>query len=457
MRKKLYYVSTLLILTMFGSFVMIADAQEELMGAPTFDTTQIFVRLTGPFDNDNFTYRLRGGENWAIFIDKAAPLFPDWRSRQLPLQVQEGDIIWSHVFLNIAANQAHLYENLGEVTFPFWHDGEPENNTPQTQILDHADPADPHALLPPVNEVDINGTTDFIRYPGNPVYNSVSARVFNLTIDFANLSTQLADIQNTGNPLTIYLGAVKMTVRQLPCGLEKPLDRTEVQPLDSPDLDELPDRISDAVVRIPPCTPPQIAYETMVKGHFFKLCLLDQIEDAAAGTTTSIFETKVYLEDAIQTLLGWNVISECDGMQLIHYFPHPPFMAFGRIPLASYTRAWAPVGFKTLTVDTLLHALYIEGTGLEVGYSIIAPTADAVDEFVYVVVYFLIPSGVLPANGQTFSSPIMIIDPCDGTYLGDASIDECWWGHGEFEEECTRNCEDPNNPGNPWPVQVVAP
>ncbi len=393
---------------------------DERTGAPTLETTQIFVRLAGPFGSvKKLSYDQYGNVDLPIYIDPANPLFPDWRSRKLPILLRRGNYALAHVFLTVAKEQAQYYITKTKVEFPFHHGIELLKNP--NLLFSHPNNNDPQPLFPPVDEFDINGTADFVKYPAMPEYKSISLTNFSLIIDFSLLQTQLIQIINTGAPLTFHFGAVILRVRNQPlCGYELYERRTEVQPLDSPDLDTLPDRISDAAILRSEPDIPQIAFYPLMKGHHIRLCKTG--EEVNGDFVTTFYQTVLIPEDVFASQYQWEIKAVWDNKQLKICYPHPPFMAFARLPITGGANAWVPIPYKTVEIESMISTVYKEEVGLEITYRITAPVSYVTGEVVNIVLYFLLRSGALPTPADpNILAPIMVIDPETGAYIDDAN------------------------------------
>lgn len=364
-------------------------AHDETVGVVSFDTTQVFVRLTGPFESQGNIVA-----PYVISKDNPTPVSsPDWRSGQFPIEAFPNEFIVAHLFFNTMPEQIGEYNAKiaadGSFTLPFRFDVRNESFL----LLRNFFPGEAPDIIPGAVSV-------------NAEFGSATAKSFNVTITDANFQFQ--------GGTTYYFGAVVFQIAEIDyCAGPVMEVRDEIQPL-APAVGDIPDRIADMVVRMVPPERPQLVYEDMTKLHVLDLCF-EKSED-----NKHYYFEQVLPASWLAEHLGWNFSGEVEvqmpGRQgksfffdLGEIYPFPPFSGFVQLPFDP-NGVWVPQRYTDANVESNL-MLKVDAAGLHVSYVVTDLTGSiAVDRIATVILSFSIPSHTFPKPASSMTGPAYAVD-----------------------------------------------
>ncbi|GEM_PF-5825258 len=370
-------------------------ASNETVGVVSFDTTQVFVRLTGPFLGTANPYNHSKNDTTRVSLDANGDgIKDDWRSGQPPIEALPNEFLFAHLFLNVMPEQVGEYNQIiaanGSFTLPFRFDV----RSNQMLLLRSFIPA-PDGAIP--------GAVSL-----STVFQPTTPKDFTVTLSDSLLA-----------PETYYLGAVLFQVAEIDFCAGVTTHRDEVQPI-APVVDDKPDRIADMVIRLVPPTPPQLVYEDMTKLHLVELCLTGPVDTPEGKVWTSVAD-EVIPASVLASHLGWNfpgtVNVPIEGQQgkffpfdMNTLYPFPPVISFAELPYGS-TNEWVPAFFTDDAISSYANLKYVVGEGLHVSYKLVDKTGSlTVNESVTIMLAASVPSHVLPAGTGIAPGPIFVID-----------------------------------------------
>lgn len=396
-RSFLFVIAVMLLSTAIIPFGMCQS--KEVVGQVSFDTTQVFVRLAGPFSTQIPQGELPGfvseTNTTPVSLDANGDgLKDDWRSGQFPIEAFPGQFVYAHLFFNVMDEQVGVYNEViaqGGLNLPFRWD------------VSGLEMLKPIQFLPAATITGAESITNF-----TPVFETNQ-----LVVPLANITLNART--------TYYLGVIEFMVNDIDwCGIVRQV-RDEVQPVD-PVLADKPDRIADMVIRLVPPKTPQLVYEDMTKLHLVYLCLSGPTLTAEGTVYTSLNDVVIPL-DTLKNHLGWNFSNPwiqvpLQGLQGRYYFynaatlfPFPPFNSYVKLPYAAGADEWVPNFFSNNEIESQAHVKFIDGDGLHVSYVLIDKTNSlSVGKDVTVLLSFSIPSGTLPNNPDVFPAPLQFVN-----------------------------------------------
>ncbi len=378
------------------SAASVMAASNETVGVVSFDTTQVFVRFTGPFLGTSNPYNHSKNDTTRVSLDaNNDDIKDDWRSGLPPVEAIPNEYVFAHLFLNVMPEQVGGYNDVisarGSMEFPFRFDVRSNRMLQFRSFFQAEDGAIPGA---------VSLTT---------VFQSTAPTDFSVAVSDALEA-----------PETYYLGAVLFQVAEIDFCKGVTTHRDEVQPI-APQVDDKPDRIADMVVRLVPPVPPQLAYEDMTKLHLLELCLTGPVDTPEGKVWTSVAD-EVIPASMLASHLGWNfpgvVNVPIEGQQgkffpfdMNTLYPFPPVISFAELPYGS-TNAWVPAIFTDDAISSYANLKYVVGEGLHVSYKLVDKTGSltTVNESVTIMLAASVPSHVLPAGTGSAPGPIYVID-----------------------------------------------